>query len=575
MASPEPAWLSLCGPRVHRGLVPRPDVAAGDTDRPANGVRTGEALVAMEMASRDAGGHDAPDVVLHDGAPAEPLILLDPADNVAVARRALEPGAFAGAGRPQPVERVPFGHKMALRPVAAGEAVRKYGQVIGFATRPIAAGEHVHTQNTAMSELGLVHEFCADARPTALLPESERATFQGFLRADGRVGTRNYIAVISSVNCSATVVRAVADHFNRGGGLDAHPGIDGVMALSHGGGCAMSQEGEGYRFLTRTLAGYAAHPNVGGVVMIGLGCETNQIPQILERHGLREGEALRTLTIQGVGGTRRAVEAGIEAVRSMLDLVGAARRTTQPASALVLALECGGSDGYSGISANPALGYASDLLVRHGGTAVLAETPEIYGAEHLLTRRAATPEVAAKLVERIEWWRDYTARHGAEMNNNPSHGNKAGGLTTILEKSLGAVSKSGSARLEAVYEYAEPVTARGFVFMDTPGYDPVAVTGQVAGGCTLVCFTTGRGSTSGFKPSPCIKLATNTPMYERMREDMDLDCGGIVTGTETIEAAGRRIFALLLAVASGERSLSEQSGYGDNEFVPWQLGAVM
>jgi galactarate dehydratase len=510
---------------------------------------------------------------VHSGG--EKLILLHATDNVAVARRALEAGEFAGPDCPRPRERVPFGHKMALRPIAAGAAVRKYGQIIGFATRDIAAGGHVHTQNTATSELGLTHEFCADARPTILLPEAARATFQGYLRADGRVGTRNYVAVIASVNCSVTVVRAVADHFNRGGGLDGHPGIDGVMALGHGGGCAMSQEGEGYRYLTRTLAGYAAHPNVGGVVMIGLGCETNQIPQILERHGLVEGETLRTMTIQGTGGTRRTVAAGIEAVRSMLDVVGAARRTTQPASGLVLALECGGSDGYSGISANPALGHASDLLVRNGGTAVLAETPEVYGAEHLLTRRAATPEVAARLVERIDWWRDYTARHGAEMNNNPSHGNKAGGLTTILEKSLGAVAKSGSARLEAVYEYAEPVTARGFVFMDTPGYDPVAVTGQVAGGCNLVCFTTGRGSTSGFKPSPCVKLATNTPIYERMREDMDLDCGGIVTGTDTIEAAGERIFALLLAVASGERSLSEQAGYGDNEFVPWQLGAVM
>jgi galactarate dehydratase len=292
-------------------------------------------------------------------------------------------------------------------------------------------------------------------------------------------------------------------------------------------------------------------------------------------YGLSESPTFRTMNIQGIGGTRKTIEAASAVIREMLDDVDAARRTSEPVSELTLALECGGSDGYSGISANPALGYASDLLVRHGGTTILSETPEIYGAEHLLTRRAASPEVARKLLERIEWWRDHAERNKAELNNNPSFGNKAGGLTTILEKSLGAVAKGGTSKLNAVYEYAEPIKEKGFVFMDSPGYDPVAVTGQVASGANMICFTTGRGSTSGFKPAPCIKLATNTAMYEHMEDDMDLNCGGIITGEETIEQSGQRIFDKIVSVASGERTLSEQYDYGNNEFVPWQVGAVM
>ena len=503
-----------------------------------------------------------------------PVIRLHPSDNVAVSRSRIAPGTALGPAGVLARTEVPRGHKVALSAVASGETIRKYGQVIGFATRDIEAGEHVHLHNMAMRDGDLAHEFCVDAGTTPLLPEAERRSFQGYERADGQAGTRNYIGIITSVNCSATVARAVADRMSRGGELAAYPHVDGIVALTHEGGCALSTTTEGYAFLTRTLAGYARNPNFGGVLMIGLGCEANQIGPILERHALDEGPMLRTMTIQCEGGTRRTVEAASEAIRAMLPAVNAARRSAQPLSRLKLALQCGGSDGYSGISANPALGHAADLLVRHGGTAVLSETPEIYGAEHLLTRRAASPEVARKLLDRIDWWRQYTARNGAELNNNPSHGNKAGGLTTILEKSLGAVAKGGSMPMEAVFDYAEAIDRTGFVFMDTPGYDPVAVTGQVAGGCNVICFTTGRGSVSGFKPAPCIKIATNSEMYAHMQEDMDIDCGGIVTGQETIESAGRRIFELVLAVASGERTLSEGFDYGNNEFVPWHVGAV-
>lgn len=499
------------------------------------------------------------------------LIQLNPLDNVAVARESLGPAGPLEQGF-SPVAR---GHKIALRDIAVGEAVLKYGQLIGHASQAIRPGQHVHTHNLVIGEVALLHNFCAAASEPDYLPESERSVFQGYPRADGRIGTRNYIAILSSVNCSSTVSKRIADHFAQAGRLDAFPNVDGVVALTHAGGCAMNTQSEGYRYLTGTMAGYAINPNVGGVLMLGLGCETNQVAAVIQAHNLVEGETLRAMTIQEAGGTRRTIEAGILAIEHMLPVVNRAARSTQSAAGITLALECGGSDGYSGISANPALGYAVDLLIRNGGTAVLSETPEIYGAEHLLTRRAARPEVAQKLLQRIEWWRDYAKANKAELNNNPSHGNKAGGLSTVLEKSLGGVAKSGNTRMNAVYEYAEQITEKGFVFMDTPGYDPMAVTGQIAGGCNMVCFTTGRGSVSGFKPAPSIKLASNTPMYERMREDMDINCGTIVTGDETIAEAGQRIFQCILDTASGQQTASEALGYGDNEFVPWQVGAVM
>lgn len=504
-----------------------------------------------------------------------PLIVLNPVDNVAVARDDIDPKELHDAFGVLPLAKIPRGHKMALRAITRGEAVTKYGQTIGFATDDIEAGSHVHTHNLTVGEFTRDYAIGVDAVAPIMVADTDRATFMGYSRPDGRIGTRNYIAVISSVNCSATVSKVIAQHFSAPDVMARYPGVDGVIALTHGGGCAFNTNTEGYDYLTRTLAGYATHPNVGGVLMIGLGCETNQIPALLEREGLAESNRLRTMTIQAIGGTRLAVESGIRTIVDMMAVVGAAKRTVQPASGLMLALECGGSDGYSGISANPGLGYAADLLVRHGGTVILSETPEIYGAEHLLTRRAASPEVAEKLLERIAWWRDYTTRNNAQMDNNPSHGNKAGGLTTILEKSLGAVAKGGMSRLNAVYEYAQRVTEHGLVFMDTPGYDPVAVTGQIAGGANIVAFTTGRGSVSGFKPAPTLKLASNSQMYRHMSEDMDMDCGTVVTGEEDIETLGLRLFQLLLDTASGEQTRSEQLGYGDNEFVPWQVGAVM
>jgi len=502
------------------------------------------------------------------------VIRLSRFDNVGVAREDITSGQVLGETDVAALQAIPRGHKVALADIPAGSVVVKYGQPIGVASTVIRAGEHVHLHNLSMRDDLQQRDFASHG-PAAVAPQDTgQRTFAGYLRADGRVGTRNYIVIISSVNCSATVSRYIAEHFGRGDGLRGREHIDGVVALTHGSGCAIDTQGEGYRLLTRTLQGYARNPNVGGVLMIGLGCEHAQVQRIIEEYGLEEGPVLRTLTIQNAGGTRKSIDAGCAAIAGMLDEVDASRRSTQPLSHIRVGLQCGGSDGYSGISANPALGCAMDLLVAQGGTAVLSETPEIYGAEHLLTRRAASREVAAELLERIDWWLDYTARNGAQLNNNPSPGNKEGGLTTILEKSLGAVAKGGSTPLQAVYEYAERIDAHGLVFMDTPGYDPVSVTGQVAGGCNLICFTTGRGSVSGFKPAPCIKIATNSQMYQHMSEDMDIDCGTIISGQQSVAEAGAEIFERIVAVASGEKTKSEAYDYGDNEFVPWQLGAV-
>jgi len=501
-------------------------------------------------------------------------IRLSPADNVVVARADVLPGTKIPGEQVTARSHIPAGHKVATAPVAAGEPVRKYNQIIGFATAAIAPGDHVHTHNLAMGNFARDYAFCADAKPIDAVPTAERAVFEGIVRADGRVATRNYLGVLTSVNCSATAARFIAEQF-RGGALTEFPNVDGVVALGHGTGCGMASEGEAMDLLRRTIGGYARHPNFAGILILGLGCEANQIGGLMKAENLSEGEFLQTMTIQDSGGTAKTVREGTARLKAMLPAANNVRRQTVPASNLILALQCGGSDGYSGITANPALGACVDLLVRHGGTAVLSETPEIYGAEHLLTRRAQSRAVGEALVERIRWWEEYTAKTGGEMNNNPSPGNKAGGLTTILEKSLGAVAKGGTTNLTAVYKYAEPINAKGFVFMDTPGYDPVSATGQVAGGANIICFTTGRGSVFGCKPAPSLKLATNTPLYQRMSDDMDIDCGPIADGGATVQEMGARIFKLVLDTASGKKSKSEELGFGEDEFTPWQLGAVM
>ncbi len=493
-------------------------------------------------------------------------VRLSPADNVVTAITPLEVGQEGAS------QLIPRGHKMATEAIAKGAPVRKYAQIIGYAAEDIPAGAHVHTHNLEFRNVDTDYEFSTNLRPVE--PVTTPDTFMGYRRSTGRVGTRNYIALLTSVNCSATAARQIAQHFTPER-LAAYPNVDGVVAFVHGTGCAMGGDGTGFELLQRTLWGYARNPNVGGVLMAGLGCEGMQIDWLLEAYGLTPGPLFQTMNIQDVGGLRKTVELGIAQIEAMLPEVDKARREPCPASELMVGLECGGSDAWSGITANPAVGHACDLLVAQGGTGVLAETPEVYGAEHLLTARAVDRATGEKLIDLIRWWEDYTAKAGGSMDNNPSPGNKKGGLTTILEKSLGAASKGGTTPLMGVYKYAEPVTAKGFTFMDTPGYDPASVTGMIAGGANLVCFTTGRGSAFGSKPSPCMKVASNSALYEKQTDDMDVNAGRILTEGATVEEVGREIYEMWLRMASGEMTKSEAQGLGDYEFVPWQVGAVM
>jgi altronate hydrolase len=506
--------------------------------------------------------------------PTPHVIRLHDDDDVAIARGAIDAGTAIGeldglVAR----DAIPAAHKIALRAIAEGAPVRRYGQIIGFATQPVQAGEHVHVHNLSMGAFDRDHAFGADVRPVT--PAAAPLTFDGFRRADGRVATRNYLGVISTVNCSATVTKLVAQHFAAPGALAAFPNVDGVVPVTHSFGCCIDHHGEGIQQLRRTIGGYVKHPNFAGVVIVGLGCEANQMGALFVAEGVTPGPLLVPLVMQEEGGTQKTVAAAIAAVEAMLPLANEARREPLPVSHLNIALQCGGSDGYSGITANPALGAAVDLLVQHGGTAILTETPEIYGAEHLLTRRAIRPEVGEKIVERIRWWESYAEREKGSIDNNPTPGNKAGGLTTILEKSLGAVAKSGSSPLMGVYRYAEPIDTNGLVFMDAPGYDPMGATGQIASGANLVVFTTGRGSCFGAKPAPSIKVATNTPMFRRMADDMDINCGEIMDGGASVEQKGEEIFRMIVEVASGKKSKSEALGVGNEEFVPWMIGAQM
>jgi altronate hydrolase len=503
----------------------------------------------------------------------DPLILHGK-DNIAVlTKRALAGDVIFGAPLEKPV---PSGHKIARAPIAMGEAVVKFGQFIGTATQDIAVGAHVHTHNSVFANPEQGYAIGADlAAAQAAIPDTAPLTFDGYLRPGGRVGTRNFVALVATVNCSATVIKRAASELEASGVLAPYGNVDGIVALAHASGCGMASSGRGYDILDRVLWGHATHPNVGAAVFVGLGCEVMQIARMQAQFGEAGTDRFHALTIQDTGGTRATIDAIKAHVIKILPQVNSVTRTPQSMSALKAALQCGGSDGFSSIMANPALGVASDLIVAQGGTAILSETPEIYGAEQLLLRRAASPEVAQKLIDQIRWWEDYAAVNGGSMDNNPSPGNKLGGITTILEKSLGAVAKAGATPLNAVYDYGEQVRTAGFVFMDTPGYDPVSATGQIAGGAQIVVFTTGRGSAFGSKPSPTIKVATSDQLFAQMPDDMDLNTGDIISSGVSITDKGQEIFEMIRAVASGQGTKSEALGLGDNEFIPWQIGAVM
>jgi altronate hydrolase len=508
---------------------------------------------------------------------------LHPGDDVAIAKVDLRLGTALALestyspDKPMTVRQlIHSGQKIALRQIAVGEAVHRYGQVIGFAKHPILPGDHVHTHNLEVRELAQQSAFGTDVAPVTPMPESERRTFLGYQRTDGRVGTRNYVAVIPTVNCSASASRQIAHAFTAER-LAAYPNLDGVIAFTHHAGCRNCAGSADTVILQRILAGIARHPNVGGYILVGLGCEVNQIDDLVREHGLRTSDGTRPpvgLVIQELGGIRKTVEAGVAAVEKLLPQVAAAQRSPQPISELMLALQCGGSDTWSGVTANPAVGMVADEVVRQGGTVVLSETPEIYGAEHLLAGRAISPIVAQKLMAKISWWEEHVKQLGLAIDNNPSPGNKAGGLTTIYEKSLGCVTKAGTTSLVSVYDHAERVTTRGLVFMDGPGYDPASVTGQVAGGCNLVLFTTGRGSVAGFKPATVIKISSNSAIYERMSEDIDLDAGRVLEGVN-VDQVAVELLNLVIAVASGQPSKSEAQGVGEDEFVVWDLGGTL
>ena len=500
-------------------------------------------------------------------------IRLHPSDNVVVALAEMSPGTAISEEGIVCRQHIPGGHKVAAAAIEQGEPIRKYGEIIGFASHRIEPGEHVHTHNVVIIDFSRDVPVRDRPRRIGSVDPETQETFNGIVRPDGRVATRNYLGVLSTVNCSASVARRIADSLGHEP-LREFSNVDGVVPLCHGGGCAMAEDGEGLAYLQRTMLGYARHPNFAGVLIIGLGCESNHIGSLLSNTGLETGPLLQAMSIQEMGGTSEAVRQGTVRLRDMLDVANRVERHPVSVSELVIGLECGGSDAYSGLTANPTLGIAMDLLIRRGGTAILSETPEMYGAEHLLAQRAANREIRERFLGLFPWWEDYAARSGGTLDNNPSPGNKAGGLSTILEKSLGAVAKGGSTELMAVYRYGEPVTARGLVFMDTPGYDPVSITGMVAGGANLICFTTGRGSVFGCKPVPVIKLASNTALYRQMQDDMDLDCGTVLEGETTHDELGERIFRLILETASGRKTKSEAHGIGDDEFVPWHIGAV-
>lgn len=500
------------------------------------------------------------------------VILLHPSDNVAVARVHLQAGQAVSVGGHQVtlLDPVPPGHKVALRPIMAGENVLRYGQVIGPARAAIEPGRHVHHHNLGYDEGIRAYDFPTTDRPLPPAPAS-MPTFSGYMREDGRAGTRNYIAVVAASNCAAHTAEWIARSYD---GQTLPPNVDGVVAFPHGEGCGHSI-GPDTEQLQRTLWGVLDHPNVSGAIVLGLGCEVNQIDHYLGAaagYGPRAGR-IAGMTLQETGGTRGTVEEARRVIAGMMERAAEERRVELPASKLCLGLNCGGSDSFSGITANPALGVCSDLLAELGATSVLAETPEIVGAEHLLVRRARNRAVADKLLAMIAKYKRYLARFEGSFDDNPSPGNKEGGLSNILEKSLGAVAKGGTSQLNEVIDYAERIAGPGFVFMNTPGYDPVSLTGLAAGGVNLIAFTTGRGSAIGFPTVPVLKIATNSFTYNRMNGNMDINAGRIADGDADVNGIGREILGMLLETASGRRTKSELLGH--QEFVPWRIGPVM
>ncbi len=510
---------------------------------------------------------------------AQVAIRLNAADNVAIAKQEIAAGSLLDLPNGESLlilDSIPAGHKFAVEPIAENNPVRRYGYSIGNATWSIFPGRWVHTHNLALTALAQAYTYQV---VDPWVPQSSARTFMGYRRADGRVGARNYVAVIATVNCAAKTATAIARAFSPER-LAAFPHVDGVIAITHGGGCSFTPGGLSHTYLERTLAGIARNPNIGGCLFVGLGCEANQIDAYCARDQINPNLAGRPfpvagsgIVIQDQGGMRKTIAAGVHAIESLLPQVNACERTPQPISELVVALQCGGSDSWSGVTANPLVGQAMDEIVRQGGTAVLSETPEIFGAEHLLTARVTSAAVGERLIERFRWWNGESTRLGFHVDNNPTPGNKQGGLTTIFEKSLGAAAKGGSSPLTAVYEYGEPITHRGLVFMDTPGNDVISVTGQLAGGCNLIVFTTGRGSVLGGSAAPCIKVASNSALYDRMIDDMDYDGGKILEGVSMGRAVDE-LLDLIVAVASGQRTKSEENG-PESEFEPWQVGTAV
>lgn len=500
-----------------------------------------------------------------------PFIRLDPRDNVAVARMEVPVGTPVPSEGVITQQLVPAGHKIATRLIRKGEVVLKYNTPIGYAPEDIPPGTWMHSHNISFDDVEKDYAFARDYVPTDYIPEAGRARFQGFVRPDGTVATRNHVGIFALGQAAAGIARKIAAAFTPEQ-LAAFPGIDGVVPFVHQTGDGMEQGGEPRALLWRTLAGTIRHANTGAALI--LATEADGLDDFLATQALAEGPRLATLRLREHGGLRRAVEDGVKAVTAMLAAANAGGRRSVPAAHLVVGLQCGGSDGFSGLSANPALGAAMDILVRHGGTAILSETTEIFGVEHTLTARACTPEVGRKLVDCIDWWLEYNRGKDTQINGRVSPGNNAGGLANVLEKSLGGAKKGGNSPLMDVVRYAEPVTARGLVFMDTPGYDPVSATGQIAGGANMIAFTTGRGSCFGSIPAPTMKLASNTPMFTRMVADMDINCGVVIDGDASVQEMGQAIFEQLLRHASGERTKSELSGMGRNEFVPWPIGVL-